>query len=110
MAGSTYIVLYDNDRVVGNVLGMWLRSTSDNVATYAADGKLTVDGVDVVVGLDDSKVAAFSQANPTAFSTLCEPMVLEVEFNGPMGAPSDVVERGEGDRDPDPQYEYQSVP
>lgn len=48
MAVFKYATLYEN--VNGDVLGFWLRTTSDNIATWKTDGYLDVDGVHVLEG------------------------------------------------------------
>lgn len=108
MAGTNYVVLYDSANIVGDVIGMWLRASSDNLATYTVDGFLQVDGVTVALGLDTAQCVAVSVADPTAACLTAERRVVEVTFNGPVGAVDDVVERASGDRDPDPLYEYAS--
>ncbi len=105
MAGTNYVVLYDLAEP-GDVLGMWIYATSHNATSLTDGGNLTVDGTDVAENIDTAKVAAFAKSNPTAVITTMERKCCIVTFNGPMGAPDDVIERSAGSRDPDPIYQY----
>lgn len=64
-----YVVHYQT--ADGAVLSMALRTTSDNAATCVADGKLTVDGVDIVYGIPSD--------SPTAAVLLTDPSIVETE-------------------------------
>lgn len=93
----SYVVLYDNTN--GNVLKIWERTASDNVSTWVADGKLTVDGVDVVLGLSGltSEFAAEVIASVDTYDAAAPPGVYEVDD---FLAPGSVVERTDPTRDP----------
>ena len=98
---ADYVVQYS---VASNyVLGMWLRTASDNRATAIADGKLTVDGVDVVIRWGDvtTDIGFLLLTDPTLVHTTLQPAVAEVTGGG-----TDVEERTDTDRDPD--YDFQN--
>jgi len=91
---TDFVVLYSNS--TGFVLGAWVRATSDNITTFVADAKLTVDGVDVIFGLG-------SRADLAAV-VLTDPTDLDVE--APLNSqrvddattPTDADERTDGGR------------
>ena len=98
---ADYVVQYS---VASNyVLGMWPRTTSDNRATAIADGKLTVDGVDVVIGWSETTtdIGFLLLTDPTLVLTTLEASVAEVTGGG-----TDVEERTDSERDP--EYEFQN--
>jgi len=104
---ADFAVLYN--ATTGEVIGMWARTTSDNISTFLADDKLTVDGVDVSVGFSDSEatVAAVLVTDPTQTDTEIGMRTFEVDS---VSTPTDVVALGTagsrdevyyGDNDPD---------
>ncbi len=106
MADANYVVQYSD--TTGFVLGMWFRASSDNMATYVADGFLEVDGVQVIAGIDtgyrsDLQVAMIT--NPTDVESEIYPNVLEVDN---PATPTDVVFRSDGDRNP--EYDFPAAP
>jgi len=99
---ADYVVQYSI--ATGYLMGMWLRTTSDNIATAIADGELTVDSVDVVIGWPDetADIAFAVLTDPEVVLTTLEPAVAMVEII--ESVPADVIERTDSGRNPD--YEY----
>lgn len=94
---ADYVVHYN--ATSGQVLGMWARTTSDNIATCAADGYLDVDGVKVVDGIDagyGADVEAVVLTDPTDVVEGALMSILEVDS---PTSPVDVNLRTDGDRD-----------
>ena len=99
MAGTNYVVQYSN--VTGRVQAMFLKASSDNIATYEADGFLEVDGVKVINGIGpgygaDMRFAVI--ASPTVVETRIVSNVLEV--NDPV-LPTDLAYREDEGRNPE---------
>jgi len=99
---TDYVVQYS--LATGYLIGMWLKETTDNIATAIADGELTVDGADVVIGWPDetSDIAFAVLTDPEIVLTTLEPAVAMVEIVEEVA--TDVVERTDAGRNP--EYEY----
>lgn len=96
MARRTYIVQFDD--VTGYVDGFWPVSYADNMGTYVADGYLEIDGVKVLSGTAEVTGTTLVKVyDPTQTNTAVTMSVFEVDDKV---TPTDVVERGDGDRDP----------
>lgn len=100
---ADYVTYYSN--VTGFVLGCWPRTTSDNIATWASDGFIEVDGVHVVEPLGDATLrtdlALVLLTDPTGVDTEAPTGVLEVDD---AGTPTDMDFRTDGGKDPDYPY------
>jgi hypothetical protein len=85
-------LIYHSDST-GYVFGAWSRTASDNAATFIADTKITVDGVDVVIGIDQSDrtdLACVVLTDPTSVDVNSPSGTHEVDV---AGAPTDCDER-----------------
>lgn len=104
MASTFYIIHYSNS--TGFVLGMWRKVSSSNHTTAIADGKLTIDGVDVLAGIGDRSDLLFAEiTNPTDSETSLQTSVLEVDD---LGLPTDVMFRTDEAKNPD--YDFPMAP
>lgn len=65
---DVYVVMYNPTDL--NVIGMWLRATSDNIDTATTDEQLSVDEVKVVVGVPSDCAFSFVKlTDPTVIKT-----------------------------------------
>lgn len=94
---ADFVILFNTD--TGEPITAWSRTTSDNSATFIADDKLTVDGVDVAVGFAGVTNAAVVVLTDPTFCEASAPM-FTMQFDDPW-APGDIGARGvAGARDP----------
>lgn len=96
-----YVVVYNDTD--GSVLKIFERTTSDNVSTWKADGKLTVDGVDVILGLSGmtSEFVAVLVEDAASFDAAAPPGVYLVDD---FEVPTTMEERTDDARDQDYPY------
>jgi hypothetical protein len=77
---ANYLALYD--LTTGYVLGHWVRTVSDNKATFATDLKITINSIDVANNLDPNAVAGLACVlftAPTYYDPTAGPGVFIVE-------------------------------
>lgn len=99
---ADYVVFYSN--VSKEVFDSWLRATSDNIATFAADGFLSVDSVRVLEGIgSNTDLAAVLLTNPTDLDVTAPIGTHEVDN---AASPTDVTQRIDSGRTPDTDYDF----
>lgn len=74
---NTHVALYD--LTTGIVLQLFARAASDDAASVASNGYLTVDGVKVAEGIDGAAIGAVALAGPTADDVDAPPFAMEVD-------------------------------
>ena len=74
---NTHVALYN--LTTGEVLQLFARSASDDAASLASNGYLTVDGVVVATGIDVAEIGAVALDGPTADDVTAPPRCMEVD-------------------------------
>jgi len=97
---ADYIIHYSD--TTGRIIGMWPMSATSNILTAVADNELTIDGVNVILGIGTRTDLQFAQiSDPADVETTLLTNVLEVDN---MNSPTDVAFRTDENRNP--EYEF----
>lgn len=83
---NTHVALYN--LTTGAVACLYARSASDDAASVATNGFLTVDGVRVVEGIDVAIWGAIALDGPTAADATAPPFTMEMNS---VVTPTDVI-------------------